>query len=129
MSVLEATFFYTRAYTQGLKDDVFFGGRTISYSTRRIVGYIALGAVCSLGVLYIYLVGSVVGSGFTQEKLQEQRESLRAHVQNTERAALQGGKSFTAEFFVSRGYYEPRSLEAITRNRNVAEASQDSSFY
>lgn len=113
MSVLEATIFNTRAYTQDLK----------------IVLYIALGSVCILMALYIYLVGGVVGSGFTQEKLREQLETLRAQVQNTEHVALQEGKSFTAEFFVSRGYYEPRALEAITRNRNVAEAPYNSNFY
>lgn len=129
MSVLEATIFYTRAYTQDLKDDVFLSGGAIPYSTRRIVGYIALGSVCALMALYIYLVGSVVGAGFTQEKLQEQLKESSAQTQNTERAALQEGKSFTAEFFVSHGYYEPHSLEAIIRNRNVAEAPKSSNFY
>ena len=129
MSVLEATIFYTRAYTQDLKDDVVFGSRTISYSTRRIIGYVTVGSICALGVLYIYLVGSVIGSGFAQESLREQHEALYAQVQNTERAALQEGKVLTSEFFVSKGYYEPRLLETITRNRNVAEAPHDSYFY
>ena len=129
MSVLEATIFYTRTYAQDLKDEVQFSGRILSYSARRMLAFFAIGSTCALGVVYIYLVGNVVAGGFTKEKLQRQLEGLYAQVQNIESAALQEGRTLTSEFFVSLGYYEPRSLDAITRSRNVAETSQNSRFY
>ena len=129
MSVLEATIFYTRSYTQDLKDEMLFGGKALSYSARRVVSFCAVSGICVLGIFYIYLVGSIVAGGFVKEELLVQLEELHSEVQNIERTALQGGRALTTEFCVSRGYHEPRSFDALTRSRNVAETSQKSRFY
>lgn len=130
MSVFEATMSFTKVYTRDLTDEALWRSMSLTYAARRNAVLTLFAAVLFIGILYLYLVGSVVAMSFAKESLQKELEVAYASSQATERALLlEEGRILTEDFFASEGYSAPQTFETLTRSRNVAEISNHKRFY
>lgn len=82
---------------------------------------IGMGVLAALLLLYMYFAGSVVTANIERSRVIQELKTAVAASQSIEQMALTKESMFTAGFFMSAGYEEPRDLGIIKRTHHVAE--------
>ncbi len=116
MSVLNLTFSYVRPYiyqASGALEDLNFRKKKNILKNLAVI-FIALAA------FYVYLTGTIVAQNLKQSDLTKALYKSNLESAVAESAFINEGYGKGMEYFIARGYEEPKNLEVIKKAENVA---------